>query len=320
MAKRIINAREVVAELRSGMDDAALMQKYELSAEWLRILFKKLVDGGLLGQDELDQRSTVPGRSRQTSSADLADLEDTDDFSEFQKTIDLGAALERPTGIKPDSGKPVSDKRRRPAEGAEKLGAESVQLKRFSVQLTDILQDIRSGIDQQGLMRKYNLPEKALSAVLAELVKTGAVGRAEVDRRLALAAPSLLIESALFEEASRTIDLSDIAMKMPRATDEIADAAQPPARPSPDAFPAPITPDTAQALHEFAVWWRTAGPGAAARLRSAPRFRDAGGAARQVRLCDDLVRAAEAKAGKDVESLLNILLWQFLDCDPRFVE
>jgi ankyrin repeat protein len=56
MAGAKINAREVVNDIRSGMDDAALMEKYRLSAANLQVLFDKLVQAGVIKQSELDHR------------------------------------------------------------------------------------------------------------------------------------------------------------------------------------------------------------------------------------------------------------------------
>ena len=51
MAK--ISAKEVVQDIRSGVDYTTLMQKYRISAQGLRILFRKLLDMGTITQAEL---------------------------------------------------------------------------------------------------------------------------------------------------------------------------------------------------------------------------------------------------------------------------
>lgn len=56
MAKKKISLKEVLQDIRSGMDDHALMEKHELSAKQLQILFQKVVEKGALSQDELDSR------------------------------------------------------------------------------------------------------------------------------------------------------------------------------------------------------------------------------------------------------------------------
>ena len=57
-----ISAREAVDCLRSGMDDGALMKKFNLSAKALYSLFDQLVGAGCLMQWEVDERGSLsPG-------------------------------------------------------------------------------------------------------------------------------------------------------------------------------------------------------------------------------------------------------------------
>jgi hypothetical protein len=49
-----IKAKELLADIRSGMDDSALRQKYRLSAEGLQSVYNKLLQAGLITKDELD--------------------------------------------------------------------------------------------------------------------------------------------------------------------------------------------------------------------------------------------------------------------------
>ena len=56
MDKRKISAREAVADIRSGMVDAALRNKYGLSVDGLQSLFDKLVKDGFLDLGELRSR------------------------------------------------------------------------------------------------------------------------------------------------------------------------------------------------------------------------------------------------------------------------
>ena len=50
MPKRTINAKEILADIKAGMDDSALIEKCALSEKGLQSLFKKLTDAGLLKQ------------------------------------------------------------------------------------------------------------------------------------------------------------------------------------------------------------------------------------------------------------------------------
>lgn len=56
-AKRKIDAKEALDLIRSGMDDYALMEKFNLSAKGLQSLFEKLLQTGAISKEELDQRN-----------------------------------------------------------------------------------------------------------------------------------------------------------------------------------------------------------------------------------------------------------------------
>ena len=56
MAKAQIKSKEVLQDIHSGVTDAELKQKYRLTDQGLKSLFKKLLDAGLIHQVELDTR------------------------------------------------------------------------------------------------------------------------------------------------------------------------------------------------------------------------------------------------------------------------
>ncbi len=51
-----LDAKEVMADIQSGMSGADLMRKYRLSEKGLQSLLKKLVELGIFKQDDLDRR------------------------------------------------------------------------------------------------------------------------------------------------------------------------------------------------------------------------------------------------------------------------
>lgn len=57
--KKTVSAKQVLADIRSGMSDDQLIQKYGISAQGLQSLFAKLLKAGYMTQAELDQRSTA---------------------------------------------------------------------------------------------------------------------------------------------------------------------------------------------------------------------------------------------------------------------
>ncbi len=63
MPKPLIDAKQARDDIRSGMDERALMGKYNLSAKGLVSLFTKLVSAGAIAQDELALRLPRLARS-----------------------------------------------------------------------------------------------------------------------------------------------------------------------------------------------------------------------------------------------------------------
>ena len=56
MAKAEIYAKEILHDIRSGMDDVNLMHKYKVTAKGLDSVFRKLFAAGLISQQELNAR------------------------------------------------------------------------------------------------------------------------------------------------------------------------------------------------------------------------------------------------------------------------
>jgi uncharacterized protein (DUF433 family) len=67
-----ISANEVLTDIRSGMDDDALMKKYKLNFRQLQRLFRKMIQGGFISPIELAQRLCVT-KSQVTDAINMAE-------------------------------------------------------------------------------------------------------------------------------------------------------------------------------------------------------------------------------------------------------
>jgi len=56
---RRIKAKEVAADVHTGMGDSILMEKYQLNAKELEAVLKKLVDTGLIDHMQLYERTSL---------------------------------------------------------------------------------------------------------------------------------------------------------------------------------------------------------------------------------------------------------------------
>ena len=57
--RRKINARQILTDIRSGMDDESLMTRYNLSHRQLQSLFRKIIEAGLATPLELSRRLSI---------------------------------------------------------------------------------------------------------------------------------------------------------------------------------------------------------------------------------------------------------------------
>lgn len=67
--KRSIKARDVIKDIRSGLTDSQLMEKYQLSEGRLKHVFEKLVDAKALDESEIRDRVTLAQESTSGRSA-----------------------------------------------------------------------------------------------------------------------------------------------------------------------------------------------------------------------------------------------------------
>jgi hypothetical protein len=59
MSKRKIMAKEIVSDLRLGLTNSELMEKYRLRGEALRYICKRLIDAGLMTELEFYERTNL---------------------------------------------------------------------------------------------------------------------------------------------------------------------------------------------------------------------------------------------------------------------
>ena len=74
-AARTIKAKELVKDIRSGMTDFDLMEKYELDPPSLDRLLRHLVDADLVTQSQLEERTQLS--DSQITRAFVESLEDS---------------------------------------------------------------------------------------------------------------------------------------------------------------------------------------------------------------------------------------------------
>jgi hypothetical protein len=94
---RTINVQEAARDVRLGMDDSALAEKYRLTPKGLTSLSDKLASLGLLVQTEVDQRPAV----MEEHTVDLREVKR--DLSEALKYLGFNSTASSAAGVEPES-------------------------------------------------------------------------------------------------------------------------------------------------------------------------------------------------------------------------
>jgi hypothetical protein len=137
MAKPKIDAKQALEDIRSGLDDQTLMDKYRISAKGLQSLFGKLIDFGVITQQEIDQRT----------SESFGDVSITENLKQQVGLVQAKG-----------SGRTVS--------------------------AHEAARDLRSGVSDADLMKKYRLSSKGLQSLFGQLLDTGVVSQHDLDGRM----------------------------------------------------------------------------------------------------------------------------------------
>ncbi len=150
MKKKLIRARPVLEDIRSGASDLALMERYKLSSKELQILFKKLGDVGLL--KNLNSSEVIGDIRSGLSDEDLMRKHGLSEkgLAALFAEVDRAGLLRRPT-------------------------SQGTVPTKIVIHEQEIVQDIKSGIGRSELMEKYHLSLRALRWVIMSLVSSGAL-------------------------------------------------------------------------------------------------------------------------------------------------
>ena len=139
-----VDAKNVLTDIRSGMTDAGLMEKYGLSDKGLKSLFQKLGELGLMHQ--LDGREVLKDLKSGMTDAELMSK-----YRLSEKALhNLFAEIDR-LHLLTSSGRP-DDK-----------------LDEIDSKFHEIAEDIRQGMSKAELMRKHRLTEQGLEWVYSEM-------------------------------------------------------------------------------------------------------------------------------------------------------
>jgi hypothetical protein len=151
MEKKKISARGSVTDIRSGMSDSDLMEKYHLSPPGLQNLFDKLVGAGYIDLSEIHQRKP-----------------------RYLGLVAITRAVTRAiTRAFPQPEEDEAEDVRQPVRPG------------FQAQVSaqEAARDIRSGMNDTALMDKYKLSSRGLQSLFNKLKAARLIQQIDLDRR-----------------------------------------------------------------------------------------------------------------------------------------
>ncbi|MEW6348384.1 MAG: hypothetical protein AB1646_04940 [Thermodesulfobacteriota bacterium] len=154
--KRKIKAVDVVKDIQRGVSDPELMKRYDVTSKQLELLLQKLLNKGLVTQQQLDDRLS------------LADTTVTKAFVDTQKSVE---ELDEDY-----PGRPSTSRSFRvfphPLAPAKKQASSQP---RKTIRTHDIVNDLEAGVDDSALMDKYGLSPQQLELIFKKLLDAGLI-------------------------------------------------------------------------------------------------------------------------------------------------
>ncbi len=154
MPIRVVDAKQALEDIRSGMDDNALMQKYRISSLHLEQLFGKL--------ESLNVLKRLPARGLLKDMR--AGLNDANLMAKYHLSA---AALQNVFSEMIRNGLILQSSELSPVREKKRISAK------------EIVGDIRAGMTAHQLMKKYELSAKGLRRVFHKLLAAGWVAEDE---------------------------------------------------------------------------------------------------------------------------------------------
>ncbi|MBI5252528.1 MAG: pentapeptide repeat-containing protein [Desulfomonile tiedjei] len=213
-----ISALEAVRSIRSGMDDAALMDKFGISADGLQSLFRQLAAAGILAQAELSKRV---GEKLESVIVDV-DQSELPTMSSAKRLVDGAAVLKlirsgasdaelmkefnlSAKGVRSLFTKLLNLRLIKPADFQSRMQVQKSVIvdddsgnyaRRASqeVNISELLAEIKSGADRAVLQKRYLVSINELDALLNRLVDENLIIQEELDALLSRPSRSFQIK------------------------------------------------------------------------------------------------------------------------------
>ncbi|MDQ7783753.1 MAG: hypothetical protein RDU20_12790 [Desulfomonilaceae bacterium] len=198
---QVIRAVDAIADIRAGMPDSELMEKYRLSSKGLQDLFEQLVKAKLVAPTEIERR--------------MPSVDKTVDLRDFMTDMDWDELLEEPEeeipavwtcpscGASKDTEYKVCPECGHGAPAGHPRGKRKSDAKERErpVDVGQVLKDVQAGLTDSELMHKHKIPYERLDRVFRQLLESGAVTRGELYGRSSLFLDTVTVDAAHDESA-----------------------------------------------------------------------------------------------------------------------
>lgn len=179
-----IRTLEVAHDIDAGLTDTQLISKYQLTPRQLEVLLVQLVERGLLSGKQIEDRLT------------LADTTVTQAFDSTRKSIQT---VECEAGSEPDA---YLDSVPSPSPEGPDLNETGVS----TVDVTCFINDVKLGLSDSYLMKRYGLLPKQLEFMFQRLLDSGRMTLPEMYERTSVSGSSITRAFMEVYESLRELD------------------------------------------------------------------------------------------------------------------
>lgn len=165
---RSIKAKDLVADIVAGIADTQLMKRYEISTSQLEALLQRLVDKGLVTQQQIDARVNLADTAITKAFVETRKSMHELDYAETQRVDPIEALASVKHEIAPA---------RQPAKP-------KIKAKQF-------VKDVEVGMSDPQLMQKYGLGEKQLNSLFQRVVELGLITVEQLYARTSISETSI---------------------------------------------------------------------------------------------------------------------------------
>lgn len=198
---QVVRAADAIADIKAGMSDSELMDKYRLSSKGLQDLFEQLVKAKLVAPTEIERRMPAVDKTVELrdflGDIDLNELlkEPEEEIPSVWRCPSCGVSQDKEYEICPECNFGSTPKR------TDAKNKTNTNARKKPVNVAQVLKDVRAGLTDSELMEKYGIPYERLDEVFRQLLDSNAITRGELYGRSSLFLDTVTVDAVHDESA-----------------------------------------------------------------------------------------------------------------------